>query len=225
MGHHDIRFPNEDESYRAARDELLGLEIDLRERLSRVAALRQKLPLGGLIPEDYRFNELGKDGARREIKLSELFLPGQQTLALYSFMYGPDAAAPCPACTSLIDGLDGSVHHITQRLGFAVVARSPIERFNEHAKSRGWSRARLLSSSESSYNHDYHAENQDGSQNPAMNVFVLRSDGIHHFYSSELLYAELDGHPRHMDLMWPIWNVFDLTPEGRGEDWFPKLQY
>jgi predicted dithiol-disulfide oxidoreductase (DUF899 family) len=49
-------------------------------------------------------------------------------------------------------------------------------------------------------------------------------DGIHHFWSAELLYVPGPGHPRHVDLLWPIWSLFDLTPEGRG-DWMPKLCY
>ncbi len=24
-------------------------------------------------------------------------------------------------------------------------------------------------------------------------------------------------------MLWPLWNVLDLTPEGRGKDWYPKL--
>ena len=24
---------------------------------------------------------------------------------------------------------------------------------------------------------------------------------------------------------WPLWNALDLTPEGRGKDWYPKLDY
>ena len=129
MGYHDTRFPNEDDGYRAARDELLGLEIELRESLARIAEVRRKLPLGGLIPHDYSFTELGPDGAPREVALSSLFGPEHKSLILYSFMYGPEAENPCPACTSLIDALDGEARHITPRVGFAVVAKSPIERF------------------------------------------------------------------------------------------------
>ena len=56
-------------------------------------------------------------------------------------------------------------------------------------------------------------------------VFVKTDTGIHHFWSSELLFANSPGHPRHMDMAWPLWNVLDLLPEGRGSDWFPKLSY
>jgi predicted dithiol-disulfide oxidoreductase (DUF899 family) len=31
--------------------------------------------------------------------------------------------------------------------------------------------------------------------------------------------------PRHVDMLWPLWNLLDLTPEGRGKDWYPKLAY
>jgi predicted dithiol-disulfide oxidoreductase (DUF899 family) len=61
-----------------------------------------------------------------------------------------------------------------------------------------------------------------------MNVFRRTADGIHHCYGSEMIYAGTAGdgqHPRHMDLIWPLWNLFDLTPDGRGTDWFPKTRY
>jgi len=31
--------------------------------------------------------------------------------------------------------------------------------------------------------------------------------------------------PRHVDPIWPLWNLFDFTPEGRGTNWYPKLSY
>jgi predicted dithiol-disulfide oxidoreductase (DUF899 family) len=32
--------------------------------------------------------------------------------------------------------------------------------------------------------------------------------------------------PRHVDTIWPIWNVLDMTPTGRGMDWdFPRIDY
>jgi len=76
------------------------------------------------------------------------------------------------------------------------------------------------------YNHDYNAETPDGSQRPIASVFVRRDGKIHHFWSSELAFAPSDPgqHPRHVDYMWPAWNVLDTTPGGRG-DWNPQLQY
>jgi predicted dithiol-disulfide oxidoreductase (DUF899 family) len=225
MSRHDRRFPNESPEYRAARDDLLDLEVGLREQIEKVAAARRALPQGGAVREDYSFHRIDRSGRVLPVQLSELFTDMSDTLLLYSFMFGPEMIKPCPACTSMIDGWNGLTPHILDRVNFAVVTKSPIERILAFGSQRGWSRVPFLSSAGTTYNADYHAETPDGEQIPAMNVFVRRDGEIRHFWGSELLYAELPGHPRHMDLMWPIWNLFDLTPEGRGSDWFPKLEY
>jgi predicted dithiol-disulfide oxidoreductase (DUF899 family) len=66
-----------------------------------------------------------------------------------------------------------------------------------------------------------------GAQSPGATVFVRRGNKIHHFWSSELWFAGTDcGQDlRHVDFMWPMWSVFDCTPEGRGSDWGPSLTY
>ncbi len=115
--------------------------------------------------------------------------------------------------------------HVNQQVDLVVVAKSPISRIKDFANGRGWKNLRLLSSGNNSYNRDYFAEGEDGSQWPACNVFTKRKGSIHHFYSTELLYVKSDIQPRHVDLLWPLWNFFDLTPEGRGTDWYPKLNY
>jgi len=124
-------------------------------------------------------------------------------------------------------GLNGTAPHAVQRVNFAVVARSPIERIRGVARERGWQNLRLLSSANNGYNTAYRAEDAAGNQLPALNVFVRRPDGIHHFYNTELLYAppEPGQDGRHVDLIWPLWNLFDYTPEGRGTDWRPRLAY
>ncbi len=225
---HQVRFPGESGDYRSARNELLKAELELRERLEEVAALRRKLPLGGQIKENYVFEEM-KSGSGSETveqtKLSELFETEKDSLIIYSFMYGPEAELPCPMCNSFLDGLDAYASHITQRVNLAIVARSPIDRIREWSAERGWKHLRLLSSEKNNYNTDYFAQTPEGQQLPACNVFTKTLDGIYHFYSTEALYAPVDGHPRHVDLLWPIWNFFDLTPEGRGTDWSPQLSY
>jgi predicted dithiol-disulfide oxidoreductase (DUF899 family) len=228
---HDFRFPGETHEYRRARDELLGAEIELRRQTERVAALRRALPLGGPVRTDYVFDEWDEDaGAPRQVKLSELF-DGKDTLFLYSFMIvradqGLPFVGPCPSCTSIIDGIDGALPHITQRVAFAAAAKPPIEEFRAHGERRGWRNVRLLSAAPSSYSRDYGAEDASGSQWPLATVFARREDGIHHFWSSELWFARRDEgqDPRHVDFMWPIWSVFDRAPEGRG-DWGPSLSY
>lgn len=228
---HSVRFPGESQRYRRARNELLQAEIALRRHIEKVAALRRQLPLGGELEQDYVFEEGAPDltdrRTVRRVKMSELFRPGKDSLLLYSFMYGPSMKQPCPMCTSMLDGLHGSVAHATQRINFAIVAKSPIHRIRDFARQRGWINFRIVSSAKNTYNRDYHGETADGDQIPALNVFVRRGDKLRHFYNTELLFArpERGQHPRHVDLLWPLWNLFDLTPEGRGTDWYPKLAY
>ena len=133
---HDKRFPGEDDTYRTARNALLEAEFALEEQVSKVAAMRQALPAGGAVSEDYVFDTI-EDGAVRQVRLSELFSPGKETLFVYSYMYGPDAKAPCPACTSLLDGFSGIASHILARIDLAIVAKSPIEKFAKIAADRG----------------------------------------------------------------------------------------
>src|SRR5581483_2622384 len=155
------------------------------------------------------------------------FAPGQDTLVLYSYMYGPQMKSPCVMCTSILDALDGEAPHVTQRVSLAVVARSPLPRILEVARERGWRHLRLLSSASNTYNRDYHGEDERGAQLPMLNVFVKRNGRVRHFYGSELFFAphEPGQDGRHVDPIWPLWNLFDLTPEGRGERWFPRLSY
>jgi predicted dithiol-disulfide oxidoreductase (DUF899 family) len=228
---HSVRFPGESESYRAARNELLQAEVALRKQIEAVAELRRKLPLGGAVAQDYVFEEgaadLDDSSAAKTIRMSELFQPGKDTLLVYSFMYGPEMASACTSCTSILDGLNGSAAHFLNRLNFVVVAKSPLERIRTFARGRGWRNLRLLSSASNTYNRDYYGEWPEGKQRPSLNVFVRRDDGINHFYHSELMFApaEPGQDPRHVDLIWPLWNLFDYTPEGRGEKWHPRLSY
>jgi predicted dithiol-disulfide oxidoreductase (DUF899 family) len=225
---HNVRFPNETDAYRAARNALLEEEIALRRQAERVAAQRRELPLGGKVAEDYVFEEGGATLDDKKtvnpIVLSALF-GDKPTLVAYSFMFGPKMANPCPMCSSMLDALNGNAGHIKQRASLVVIAKSPIGRIREFARQRGWSKLRLLSSAGNSYNKDYGAESAGGAQLPALNVFVRRDFEVHHSYGSELLYAPQDAgqDPRHVDMIWPLWNMLDLTPEGRGTNWYPHL--
>jgi predicted dithiol-disulfide oxidoreductase (DUF899 family) len=180
-----------------------------------------------------------------EVRFSELFAPGQDTLVIYSFMFprwlgdtrpGPNgetgrlplAETPCPSCTSILDSLDGAARHLGHRVNLAVVAKSAPDRIRTFARERGWRNLRLLSSRNNSYNRDYHAERPDGSQTPILNVFVRHGSQLRHSWATELMFAPRDEgeDPRHVDSIWPIWSVLDMTPAGRGEAGdFPSLKY
>jgi predicted dithiol-disulfide oxidoreductase (DUF899 family) len=230
-----LHFPNESAEYRRVRNALLEEEMALRRQLERVAAQRRALPPGGVVPEDYLF-----DGACGPVKLSQLFR-GKGTLAIYSFMFGPERERPCPGCTHFLDGLDGAAQHIAQRLALVVVARSPIQRLLDLALERGWEHLKLLSTAGNTYGRDYFGDStalapamrkqqefEDGREwdMPILNVFRREGDIVRHFWGSELLYvpAEPGQEYRHNDLLDPLWNMFDVTPEGRG-DFHPRLDY
>jgi predicted dithiol-disulfide oxidoreductase (DUF899 family) len=227
-------FPGESAEYRAARDRLLEQEIELRRATEAVAAARRELPPGGAVPEDYVFQGEA-DGTPTDVRLSELFAPGKDSLAIYTFMVprhagderpGPDAGqtallplveGPCPSCTALLDQLDGAAEHARQRINLAVVAKAPLPRVLTFAKERGWRRLRLLSSTANAYNRDYHGETAEGSQMPMLNVFRRDGEAIRHFWGSELLYAPTDPgeDPRHVGALEPLWNVFDPVTRRR----------
>jgi predicted dithiol-disulfide oxidoreductase (DUF899 family) len=126
---HGMRFPGESEEYRQARDALLRAEKDVRDLTEAVAQQRRQLPLGGVVPSDYEFQEWDSStGTRRAIRLSELFADGKDTLFLYSFMFveGPDGnpiGSRCPNCTSIIDAVAGQAVHLTQRINLGVSAK------------------------------------------------------------------------------------------------------
>jgi predicted dithiol-disulfide oxidoreductase (DUF899 family) len=194
-----LNFPGESAEYRKARNALLDQEMELRRQVERVAAQRRTLPAGGVIPEDYRFE--GSDGP---VRLSELFSDGKDTLAIYSFMFGPEREQACSGCTHFLDGLDGMAGHIEQRINFVVVAKSPLSRILALARERGWRRLNLLSTAGNTYDRDYFGdstglssamrEQQDFKDieewdMPILNVFRRAQGEIRHFWASEILYV------------------------------------
>ncbi len=228
---HNKQFPGESQAYRQARDEVLQMEVDLRKLTEEVAAKRRGLPLGGKLKKDYIFDEgvsdLSDPETVKRVRFSELFEDGKDSLLIYSFMYGPDWEKPCPMCNSLLDSLNGNVIHAQQRINLAVVAKAPIQKIRSWARERGWEKLRLLSSANNTYNFDYFAEDDKGEQLPDINVFRKTADGIFHFYNAELFFVPTNEgqDPRHADSIWPLWNLFDMTPEGRGAGWYPNVSY
>ena len=227
---HSRRFPNESREYRIARERLLEAERELRDHVEEVAALRRKLPLGGEVKEDYVFKEIAANGKLRSVKLSELFEGNKNSLLIYSYMFPvkKGRSEPCPMCTSLIDGYNATVRNLRQRANFAVVAPAPVERLRAFARERGWNDVRLFSAEGSTYLRDYQSEDEKGEPLPIMNVFLKKDGEIFHTWASELIYTgsgKQGQDARHVDIVWPLWNLLDLTPEGRGTNWYPKVQY
>jgi predicted dithiol-disulfide oxidoreductase (DUF899 family) len=122
-----ISFPGESPEYRVARNRLLQQEVELRRATEAVAAARRALPPGGVVPQDYVFQRAGKSGTPTEVRLSELFVRGLDTLVIYNFMFprALDDEQPCPHCTSMLDALDGAAQHIAQCVNLVVSASHP----------------------------------------------------------------------------------------------------
>ncbi|MGF6770424.1 putative dithiol-disulfide oxidoreductase (DUF899 family) [Paraburkholderia sp. GAS199] len=215
------RFPGESADYRRARNALLAEEIELRRHIERVAAQRRALPPGGVVPEDYVF--VGETGP---VTLSQMF-GAHDTLITYNWMFGPRRERPCPMCTSLLSAYDGEMPDILQRVAFAVIGRSPIDKLMAFAKERGWRHLRLYSSGGNTFNRDYAGEDPDGDDIPAFNVFSRSGKVVRHFWAAEMGPSTADPgqDPRGAPDVMPLWTVLDMTPAGRGTNWYPKLDY
>jgi predicted dithiol-disulfide oxidoreductase (DUF899 family) len=240
-----VRFPGESAQYRKARERLLEREIELRRATEAVAVARRELPPGGIVPQDYVFRGARPGGEVADVRMSELFEPGKDSLVVYSFMFPraadddrpgpatgktaelPLAEGPCPSCVTLLDQLDPAVGHAGEQINFAAVAKTSADRLLTFGKERGWRHLRLLSSANNTYNRDYHGEGEAGGQIPTLNVFHRDGDEIRHFWATELMWAPWDPgqDPRHVGTLEPVWNLFDLTPEGRPNDWEEQLSY
>jgi predicted dithiol-disulfide oxidoreductase (DUF899 family) len=212
-------FPNETPHYRAARQALLVEEIDLRRQMERVAQLRRALPPGGEVPGDFHFT--AEDGS--DVSFADLF-GDNDTLIVYSYMFGPQRSAPCPMCTSMMSSIDHKIANLRRRVGIAFTARSPIDRLLEAKRAQGWTDLPVFSDGSGDYTRAY--VSADDADMPAMNVFTRRDGVIRHFWSEEIGgdMADPGQDPRSAVELDPLWSLLDMTPEGRGEDWRPQLR-
>jgi len=222
-------FEGQSTQYRQLRAELLRAEIALKDQREQVAELRRRLPLGAPVPTDYAFREVmgglrpGSRGSTREVRLSELFGIGKDHLIVVHTMWAEANERPCPMCNMWAAGYDAVAPFVSDRTNFVLVVKQDVEKLRAWARERSWHRIRLLSSQGTSFNRDYGVQDESGEQKPGVSVFTRTNDGtIRHFYTTEASLAP--GHHRGIDLFTPVWNLFDLLPDGRGE-WMPRHAY
>jgi predicted dithiol-disulfide oxidoreductase (DUF899 family) len=222
------------EEWLAARRELLAAEKELTRRGDQLAQQRQALPWVK-VETDYRFaTENG------EVSLGDLF-GGRSQLLLYHFMLDPDWTEGCPSCSSLADGVDGSIPHLQNHdVAFVAVSRAPIDKVVAYKRRMGWNFP-WVSSFGSTFNYDFHVtidpavapveynfrdqaalEKTDlawrgwSGEQPGLSVFAREDDQVFHTYSA---YA------RGLDGLWTMWQWLDRTPLGRNEgdmSWFDR---
>jgi predicted dithiol-disulfide oxidoreductase (DUF899 family) len=214
----EAHFPNESPDYRRARNALLAEEIELRRHIERVARQRRALPPGGAVPADYRF-----EGEHGTVTFADLF-GDKQTLAVYSYMFGPQRKQACPMCSSLLAAWDGEAADVEQRIALVAIARSPIERLVAFKKERGWQHLKVFSDPSGDYTRAY--VSADDGDAPGFSVFTRHDGTIRHFWSGEMGGASADPgqDPRGAPDLMPLWTILDCTPDGRG-DWYPSLNY
>ena len=218
----------ESEEYQEKREELRLAEIELMRQRERVAAMRRALPLGTTV-EDYIFEEgppdlSAGDEPVRQVRLSELFSAPDRPLLIYHLMYGKKQISPCPMCTMWIDGYNGVAHHLKQNVDLAIAAAADLPALRAHARNRGWNRLRLLSCGTNTFKRDLKSEDAEGRQDSTISVFTKDTDGsVRHFYTAHPSMSE-DIRERGLDLLTPVYNLLDLTPNGRGS-WYASLKY
>jgi predicted dithiol-disulfide oxidoreductase (DUF899 family) len=218
-GTNTVHYPNESSEYRKARNALLVEEIELRRHIERVASQRRALPKGGTLPKDFEL--VSEQGP---VRLSTLF-GDKETLMIYSMMYGPQRKAPCPMCTSFLNSWNGTAINLRERAAMVVTARSPIERLVAYKKQRGFANLPFVSDLSGDYTRIY--VTPEDADVPGFSVFTRRDGTVRHYYSAEMSGAMADPgqDPRGAPDFDPLWLMLDLTPEGRGTDWYPQLDY
>ena len=215
-------FPGASPDYEHARKALLAEEIEFRRHMTRLAEQRRALPPGPVIRKNYRF----KDEQGFEVGLRDLF-GDKDTLVTYFWMYGPQRERPCPMCTNWLGAVNGNAADIKQRVALKILGRSGVERQYAFAQQRGWRDLNFVQTIGDDYANDLGLLAAGGSESPALVVFKRDGDDVRLFWASEMTrdMADPGQDPRDAPDIASLWSVLDLTPGGRGTDWYPKLQY
>jgi len=215
-------FPGASPDYERARKALLAEEIEFRRHMTRLAEQRRALPPGPVIRKNYRF----KDEQGFEVGLRDLF-GDKDTLVTYFWMYGPQRERPCPMCTNWLGAVNGNAADIKQRVALKILGRSGVERQYAFAQQRGWRDLNFVQTIGDDYANDLGLIAAGGSESPALVVFKRDGDEVRLFWASEMTrdMADPGQDPRDAPDIASLWSVLDLTPGGRGTDWYPKLQY
>ena len=226
------------QEYIEARRLLFEKEYNLINQIEEVASQRRALPLGPVLA-DYEFEEgpadLQASDEVRKVTLTDIVKGGNQahkTLLVYHMMMDTNDTNACPACSMFIDGLNGVAKHLAHHFSLVIVAKAPISSIREYARKREWSHLRFLSSASNTFNKDMGVERPDWykdlAQGPGFSVFRLEKgedggDRLRFWYHTTPHFGRVNGKEvvRGMDLLTPVWNLLDITPEGRGQ-WNPS---
>ena len=215
-------FPGESEAYRAARRALLAEEIEFRRHMTRLVEQRRALPDGPVIEKTYRF----KDANGADLGLLDLF-GDKDVLVSYFWMFGPQRERPCPMCANWLGAVAGNAADIKQRVALKILGRSPVARQVAFGLERRWYDLDFVQTVGDDYARDIGALQDDGAEGPALAVFKRDGDQVRLFWASQMgmEMADPGQDPRDAPDIAALWSILDLTPGGRGADWYPKLSY
>jgi predicted dithiol-disulfide oxidoreductase (DUF899 family) len=196
-----------DAEWRAARDALLKKEKELTRARDALAAERRRLPMTR-VEKDYVF-----EGPEGKVRLLDLF-DGRPQLLLYHFMFAPGVngwpAAGCPGCSNYLDNIGQftRVHLAARDVSFAVVSLAPMANIEAYRKRMQWP-GPWVSSAANTFNTDFGLTTPEG-ENHGLSVFLRDGDALFRTYFTSARGMETAGN---------IWNMLDLAPFGRQEEW------
>jgi predicted dithiol-disulfide oxidoreductase (DUF899 family) len=188
------------EKWQTARDALLVKEKELTHALDALAAERRRLPMVRL---DKPYTFIAPDGA--EVSFTGLF-DGKRQLVVYHFMLEPGQDWLCSGCSTFTDNL---AEHAQAHLGardtrLILVARAPQDEIEPIRKRMGWP-IPWYSSYGSDFNDDMGLQGLFG-----LSVFLRDGDEVFRTYFTTA---------RGVDRLRVDFNLLDLTPYGRQEEW------
>jgi predicted dithiol-disulfide oxidoreductase (DUF899 family) len=128
-------------------------------------------------------------------------------------------------CTSFLSSWNGTAVNLRERVAMVVTARSPIVRLIEYKEQRGFANLPFVSDTSGEYTRTY--VNPEDADVPGFSVFSRHEGIIRHFYSGEMSASMADPgqDPRGAPDLDLLWLMLDWTPEARGTDWYPELDY
>jgi predicted dithiol-disulfide oxidoreductase (DUF899 family) len=192
--------------WQAARDKLLVKEKAATHARDALAAERRRLPMVR-IDKEYVF-----EGPNGKASLLDLF-DGRRQLLLYHFMFGPGASgwptAGCPGCSMVVDNMGNPAAHLHARdTSLVLVSIAPLPQIEAYRKRMGWSLP-WFSSSGTDFNKDFGVTTDKG-EVFGLSAFLRDGDEVFRTYFTN---------GRGVEPVMSIWNLLDLTPLGRQEEW------
>jgi len=186
--------------WEAARESLLVKEKEATRALDALAAERRRLPMVR-IEKQYLF-----EGPNGKATLLDMF-DGRRQLIVYHFMFAPGSEA-CTGCSSFTDNIGHLAHLRARSTSLALVSRAPLAEIRAFQKRMGWT-VPWFSSFGSDFNYDFGVSTDEG-ELFGLSVFFRNGDSVYRTYFTSA---------RGVDRLRIDFNLLDLTPLGRQEEW------